>query len=329
MESEWNDKIWSLDEAGFEAEALETFRRQYKLNPLYREFCELTGRKPSQVEQLHQIPFLPIRFFKTNSVRTGQFEPGLRFESSGTTGMTNSRHELPNALLYETSFRKGFELFYGDISDYCVLGLLPSYLERGNSSLVYMVNDWIQQSGHPKSRFYLNEWDLLAETLADLKAKKQPAILIGVSFALLDFADRHPQNLEGITIIETGGMKGRRREMLRAELHDHLKKAFSVENIGSEYGMTELLSQAYSVSNGLFRSVPWMKLLLREEDDPLAIAPAGRPGRGAINIIDLANQHSCAFIATDDAGLIHTDGSFEVLGRLDHSDLRGCSLLVV
>lgn len=329
MESEQNHKIWELRGSDFREAALETFHFQFEHNPLYQSYCRLLGVNPATISQLEQLPFLPIGFFKSQTVRTGQFEPRMRFESSGTTGMTNSRHELPDTVVYEKSFRKGFQQFYGDIKSYCILGLLPSYLERGNSSLVYMVNDWIRDSEHPLSGFYLNEWEKLHQTLCRLEEEQQPTILIGVSFALLDFAGRYPMPLRSVKLIETGGMKGRRREMQRAELHDLLKKAFSLNEIGSEYGMTELLSQAYALREGRFSTVPWMKVLLREEDDPLQVLPEGKPGRGAINIIDLANRHSCAFIATDDAGRTHADGSFEVLGRLDNSDIRGCSLLVV
>lgn len=329
MESEQNHKIWELRESDFREAALETFHFQYEHNPLYQSYCRLLGVNPSAISELEKVPFLPIGFFKSQTVRTGKFEPKIRFESSGTTGMTSSRHELPDTTIYEMSFRKGFQQFYGDITSYCILGLLPSYLERGNSSLVYMVNDWIRESEHPLSGFYLNEWEKLHQTLCRLEQERQPTILIGVSFALLDFAEHYPMPLRSVKLIETGGMKGRRREMQRAELHDLLKKAFSLNEIGSEYGMTELLSQAYALRDGRFSTVPWMKVLLREEDDPLQILPEGKPGRGAINIIDLANRHSCAFIATDDAGRTHADGSFEVLGRLDNSDIRGCSLLVV
>lgn len=327
MESEWNHKILSLTDAGFLQAALQVFRFQYENNPLYRQYTDLLGVNPAGVGQLHQIPFLPIRFFKTCEVKTGDFQPSRVFESSGTTGSINSRHLVKDPALYEASFRKGFELFYGDIKNYCVLGLLPSYLERGQSSLVYMVNDWINASAHPQSGFYLYDFDKLADTLKALEAKGQPTLLIGVTFALLDFAEAQPMPLKHTTIIETGGMKGRKKEMVRAEVHELLKTAFHQNHIHSEYGMTELLSQAYASADGRFRTVPWMKILLREEQDPLQVLPQGHAGRGAVNVIDLANLHSCSFIATDDAAHIYPGESFEILGRLDNSDLRGCSLL--
>lgn len=327
MESEWNHKILTLTEAGFLPAALELFHFQYENNPLYRRYTDLLRVDPGKVRELHQIPFLPIRFFKTDEIKTGQFQPSRIFESSGTTGTVNSRHLIKDTRIYEDSFRKGFELFYGDIKDYCIIGLLPSYLERGQSSLVYMVNDWINNSSHPASGFYLYDFEKLRDTLQELEAKQQPTILIGVTFALVDFAATHPISLKHTTIIETGGMKGRKKEMLRTEVHDLLKTAFQLENIHSEYGMTELLSQAYAQSDGRFKSVPWMKIMLRDEEDPLHVLPEGQAARGAVNIIDLANRHSCAFLATDDAGRIHPNQQFEILGRLDNSDLRGCSLL--
>lgn len=327
MKSEWNDKIVNLREEDFLPAARWLFRYQYENNPLYRSYTDLIDVDPESVKELHQIPFLPIRFFKSHSVKTGEFQPGRVFESSGTTGMINSQHLVKDLSLYEASFRKGFEMFYGDIKKYCVLGLLPSYLERGQSSLVYMVNDWIQASGHPKSGFYLYDFDSLQKTLLELEAATQPTILIGVTFALLDFAAQSPMPLQHTLIMETGGMKGRKKEMVRGEVHEVLKKAFGLKQIHSEYGMTELLSQAYAKAGGKFQSVPWMKILLREEEDPLHVMPAQQAGRGAVNIIDLANIHSCAFIATDDAARLDADGSFQILGRLDNSDLRGCSLL--
>ena len=329
MEREWNDKISRMEPAGFLPLALELFRYQHAHNPLYRQYCDLLQVDPAFVKDMHQIPFLPIRFFKTHAVQTGSFSPGLVFESSGTTGMVNSRHLMPDGWMYEQSFRRGFTHFFGDLQQYAILGLLPYYLERGNSSLVYMVKDWVEKSGHPLSGFYLRDVDRLHDTLLQLQAASQPTILVGVTFALLDFAEAFSMPLKNCLILETGGMKGRRREMIRAEVHEQLKQAFSLSSVGSEYGMTELASQAYALADGRFRAVPWMKILLREEDDPLRVYPADAPGRGAINIIDLANLHSCAFLATDDAGRVHDDGSFEVLGRLDNADLRGCSLLVV
>lgn len=327
MNREWNDKIWELRADDFLSAALTLFQHQYQHNQLYRNYVDLLGRDPGSVRQLHQIPFLPIRFFKSQQVMTSHFEPELVFESSGTTGMTPSRHAVKEVGRYIQSFRKGFHHFYGDIRNYCVLGLLPSYLERQHSSLVYMVDDWIRSSGHPQSGFYLYDFEGLSHTLRHLEAARQPTILIGVTFALLDFAQAHPLPLRHTLVMETGGMKGRRQEMQRPEVHDILKNAFQLTQVHSEYGMTELLSQAYAKADGFFEPVPWMRILLREEDDPMSITPEGESGRGAVNVIDLANRDSCAFIATDDAGRLYPDGRFEILGRLDNSDIRGCSLL--
>lgn len=331
MKSQWNDKIFSVKEEGFEALALEIFRYQHTQNPVYRSFADALGVRPDQVQRLEEIPFLPIRFFKSHDIRTGQFEPLLQFESSGTTGMVSSRHLVRDPALYRESFLRCFELFYGDVKDYCIIGLLPSYLERGQSSLVYMVNELIARSGHPDSGFYLHEFDELHRLLNRLEAEGQRVWLIGVTFALLDFAATHALPLQQSIILETGGMKGRRQEMVRAEVQAILKNAFNLKEIHSEYGMTELFSQAYAKADGLFSTPPWMKLLLREEEDPLQLLPwrgvADRPRSGAVNIIDLANIDSCCFIATDDAARLHPNGQFEILGRLDNSDVRGCSLL--
>ncbi|MFT3675551.1 MAG: acyl transferase [Chitinophagaceae bacterium] len=331
MKSQWNDKIFSVDEAGFEALALELFRYQHAQNPVYRAFADLLGVQPGQVQRLEEIPFLPIRFFKSHEVRTGHFEPVLQFESSGTTGMISSRHLVRDPALYRESFLRCFERFYGDVRDYCIIGLLPSYLERGQSSLVYMVNELVARSGHPDSGFYLHEFDELHQLLNRLEAEGQRVWLIGVTFALLDFAATHALPLRQSIVLETGGMKGRRQEMVRAEVQAVLKNAFGLKEIHSEYGMTELFSQAYAKADGLFSTPPWMKLLLREEEDPLQLLPwrgaADRPRSGAVNIIDLANADSCCFIATDDAARLHPNGQFEILGRLDNSDVRGCSLL--
>ena len=338
MESQQNDKIFSIkNDNEFREVALWTFRRQYGQNSLYREFCDILGVTPKKVNSLEKVPFLPIRFFKSHEVKTGSFEPELVFESSGTTGMRNSRHLVKSAELYKESFMEGFRLAYGEPSKYCILGLLPSYLERGNSSLVHMVGELIRRSENPDSGFYLREEENLHELLLRLEDAGQPAILIGVTFALLDFAEKYRMNLRHTIVMETGGMKGRRKEMIREELHSILKDAFGVSEIHAEYGMTELLSQAYSKGNGIFHCPPWMKVFARDETDPLRVGSReqgagsreqGTVNSGALNIIDLANIHSCSFIATDDACRIHADGSFEVTGRLDGSDLRGCSLLI-
>jgi hypothetical protein len=304
------------------------FRFQYQNNAVYRSYCDALQVPVNQVRHIHQIPFLPISFFKSHNVSSGGISiNGLIFESSGTTGMQPSRHVVPDGQLYEQSFRRTFTRFYGPVHDYCVIGLLPSYLERQHSSLVYMVQDLITQSGHEKSGFYLYDFENLAQTLRQLEAAGQKTILFGVTYALLDFAEQHPMPLQHTIVVETGGMKGRKKELLRAEVHALLKKAFSLNSIHSEYGMTELLSQAYALQDGRFQTPPWMRVLVREEDDPLAIHTA--TATGGINIIDLANIYSCAFIATEDVGRLHADGSFEVLGRLDHAEIRGCSLLVL
>ena len=285
----------------------------------------------STIDTIEKIPFLPIAFFKTHRITTTDFEPQLIFESSGTTQTTNSRHLIKDIGLYEKSFNKAFEIFYGNRQNWCIIALLPSYLERNNSSLVLMADRLIKQSKHPASGFYLNELDALKKTITQLEAQGQKTLLLGVTFALLDFAESFPMPLKHTTIMETGGMKGRREEITRQRVHEILTTSFQIPTIQSEYGMTELLSQAYSNGNGIFNCPPWMKILIREDDDPLVVnaSAKGNSISGAINIIDLANIYSCSFIATDDAGKLYPDNSFEVLGRLDNSDIRGCSLLVL
>ncbi len=326
MKCEIEDKIFCVNEEGFEALAIEIFQFQYAHNPVYRAYADVLGKTPAVVRSLHEIPFLPIRFFKTHAVKTGMFEPEAIFESSGTTQTTNSRHWVKSLALYKESFCRAFELFYGDIRNWCVLGLLPSYLERQHSSLVVMVNELIRQSAHPESGFYLYDHQKLSNTLQELEQRAVPTLLIGVTFGLLDFAETHSLPLKHTIVMETGGMKGRRKEMVREEVHEILTSAFQVPVIHSEYGMSELLSQAYSKGKGVFSTPPWMKVLIREMDDPLTVHYTGN---GLINVIDLANLYSCAFIATDDVGKLWENGSFEVNGRADHSDLRGCSLLAV
>lgn len=326
--------ISAIEPGRFEDQAIELFQLQYQGNPIYKNYVDALGIIPSTITRLESIPFLPIRFFKTHKVQTGEFAAELVFESSGTSGTIPSYHYIKDAGLYRKSFLEGFKRMYGDPADYCIIGLLPSYLERQNSSLVYMVNELIRESNHPQGGFYLGHLDRLRKTLDELSFDPRPCLLIGVSFALLDFAEQFPGPLSNIIIMETGGMKGRRKELVRAELYDRLKTAFSIQSIHSEYGMTELLSQAYSKGEGLFQTPPWMKIMLRDEEDPLTIKTASSANidktlSGAINVIDLANIHSCCFIATEDAGQLHPDGSFEVLGRIDHSDIRGCSLMAV
>jgi phenylacetate-coenzyme A ligase PaaK-like adenylate-forming protein len=299
---------------------------QYKNNLVYRQWCELSGSNPAGSKTLKEIPALPIGFFKTHRVISGEFQPEIVFESSGTTGMLNSRHEVRELDIYRESFLRAFELFYGDAAKWCVVGLLPAYLERQGSSLVYMVEELIRRSGHRESGFYLHDHEKLANTLGKLEKAQQPTLLIGVTFGLLDFAEAFPQRLEHTVVMETGGMKGRRKEITRAEVHQLLKQGLGVNAVHSEYGMTELLSQAYSQGDGRFVCPPWMKVLVRDEEDPLSVKETGR---GLLQVIDLANRDSCGFIATEDVGRVYEDGSFEVWGRLDHSDVRGCSLLVV
>jgi phenylacetate-coenzyme A ligase PaaK-like adenylate-forming protein len=326
MKAEWNHKIFNVTEAGFDALALEIFRFQYANNELYHAFADAVGCPPGKVDCMGKIPFLPVRFFKSHRVVTTLFEPIAVFESSGTTGIVNSHHYVKDLAMYEESFLKGFERAYGPVSDWCIVGLLPSYVERKGSSLVYMVEKLISLSHHVRSGFYLNDYEQLIAVLLELETSKQKTLLVGVTFALLDLTEKINMPLQYTVILETGGMKGRRREMIRNEVHDQLKKAFSAEVIHSEYGMTELLSQAYSKGNGIFNCPPWMKIILRDDEDPFLLK---RQGSGTINVIDLANIWSCSFLATDDAGRIRPDGSFEVLGRIDGSDLRGCSLLTV
>jgi hypothetical protein len=311
----------------FDQATLDLYSLHYKENSVYRQYCDLIGRTPQQVKSVGDIPFLPIQFFKTKRIGLGDFEPQIRFSSSGTTGMVTAQHLVKDLGLYEQSFRKGFSHFYGPITDYCVLALLPAYLERQGSSLIYMAQDMITKSGHPHSGFYLNNLEKLTETLKLLEGQGQKTLLLGVSFALLDLAEQFPQKLAHTIVMETGGMKGRRKEMIREELHAVLKQGLGVDQIHSEYGMTELLSQAYSTGNSLFKTPPWMRVMARSTDDPLGQIAAGKSG--GLNIIDLANSHSCPFIATQDLGKVYPDGSFEVLGRFDHADVRGCNLMVL
>jgi len=319
--------IFSIQtEADFVQAALQTFGYQYQHNQVYQRFCTLLGRTPDKVRQLTDIPFLPIEFFKSEAVYCGNERPTTIFTSSGTTGSQTSRHYVKDLAVYQQSFRQGFADFYGNIEEYTVLALLPSYLERTGSSLITMVADLIERSGSADSGFYLNEYDLLAEKLTSLDRSGRKVLLIGVSFALLDLVETHRFQLKNTIVMETGGMKGRRKELIREELHAILCEGFGVEHIHSEYGMTELLSQAYSAGSGLYESVRWLKVLIRDTNDALSYQ---RPLKtGGINLIDLANIHSCSFIATQDLGRLHPDGKFEVLGRFDNADIRGCNLLI-
>ena len=342
MSCEWHDKIFSVGPKDFAQLAFEIFQFQLANNPVYRSYINAIGVRSAAVDKIEKIPFLPISFFKTDQVKTGEFNEQIIFESSGTTQTTTSRHYVKDLSIYADSFTRGFEDTYGPINEWCILGLLPSYLERNNSSLVYMVDSLIKQSEHPQSGFFLYDLEKLKAILLSLEDIKQKTLLVGVTHALLDFAEKFPPDsyrkpLHYTTIVETGGMKGRRKEQTRMEVHEQLKKAFGQNDIHSEYGMTELLSQAYSKKEGRFQSPPWMRVMIRDEEDPLSVsvprfetvAQIAEPVSGAINIIDLANVYSCSFIATDDVGKLYPDKSFEVLGRMDGSDLRGCSLLTV
>ncbi|WP_415580764.1 acyl transferase [Flavobacterium longum] len=311
----------------FEKVALKVFRFQHEHNNVYREFCDYLGVDSQKVKSLEKIPFLPISFFKSHDVMTDEHPVQQIFTSSGTTGMATSRHLVTDVSLYEESYRRAFAQFYGNIEDYAVLALLPSYLERGGSSLIYMVDDLIKLSNNPDSGFYLHNQEELAVKLKMLDEAGQNVLLIGVTYALLDMLEAHQFSLQNTIIMETGGMKGRRKEMIREELHAVLCKGFGVHSIHSEYGMTELLSQAYSLGDGIFECPDWMRILVRDTEDALSYVDGGKTG--GINVIDLANINSCAFIATQDLGKKYADGSFEVLGRFDHSDIRGCNLMVM
>ena len=311
----------------FEKIALKTFRFQYENNLVYREFCDFLKTEVQKVKSLEQIPFLPIQFFKSHAVVSSTNAAEETFTSSGTTGMATSKHFVTDISLYEESYRKGFSQFYGNIEDYVVLALLPSYLEREGSSLIYMVEDLIQMTNNPESGFYLHNHEELIEKLTRLNNLGQNVILIGVTYALLDLIEKHPFQLQNTIIMETGGMKGQRKEMIREELHEQLCQGFGVTAIHSEYGMTELLSQAYSLGNGVFECPSWMQILVRDTEDALTYVADGKTG--GINVIDLANINSCSFIATQDLGKKNPNNSFEVLGRFDNSDIRGCNLMVM
>ncbi|WP_396602926.1 acyl transferase [Algibacter sp. R77976] len=311
----------------FEDLALQIFKFQFENNRVYRSFCDLLYKHPSEVKTLKDIPFLPIQFFKTRDVLSSKTPVERIFTSSGTSGTETSKHHVTDLNIYHQSYTKGFEQFYGKIEDYVVLGLLPSYLERDGSSLIYMVDSMIKTSQHPESGFYLNNLSELKDTLIKLDAEGKKVLLIGVSFALLDLIESFQFKLKNTIIMETGGMKGRRKELIREELHNTLKKGFGVDHIHSEYGMTELLSQAYSKGDGIFNCPPWMRVLTRDTEDALTLQNTGKTG--GLNVIDLANINSCSFIATQDLGTTNNNGSFEVIGRFDNSDIRGCNLMVL
>ncbi|MGM8362399.1 acyl transferase [Flavobacterium sp. ARAG 55.4] len=311
----------------FEKIALKVFRFQYENNLVYKEFCDFLKTDVQRVKTIQQIPFLPIQFFKSHQVVSNNNPIQTTFTSSGTTGMITSKHLVTDVTLYEESYRKGFSEFYGNIENYVILALLPSYLERDGSSLIYMVEDLIKLSNHPESGFYLHNHEDLIEKLIELDQSGQNIILIGVTYALLDLIEKQKFELQNTIIMETGGMKGKRKEMIREELHEQLCDGFGVSAIHSEYGMTELLSQAYSLGNGVFECPSWMQVLIRDTEDALTYIPQGKTG--GINVIDLANINSCSFIATQDLGKKYPNNSFEVLGRFDNSDIRGCNLMVL
>lgn len=325
--------ILNVNAESFPLIAQRLFLHHHACNSLYRQYCDALRVDPARVQTLEHIPYLPISFFKTHRVVAStpaypmDASDSLVFESSGTTaGQVVSRHYVADAALYRASLLLGFRQYYGDPSGYAILALLPSYLERQNASLVYMAEALMQASGHPDNGFYLHEWDLLQHKIELLEQQGQKTLLLGVTFALLDFAAAHPMALRHTLVMETGGMKGRKQELTRGEVHQLLQQQWQLPAVHAEYGMTELLSQAYSAGGGTFASSATMRVLVRDINDPLDTTTTGT---GALNIIDLANAHSCPFIATEDLGTVAADGTFTVLGRMDHSALRGCSLLAI
>jgi len=329
MKDELFERIFSLNEhndVGFEKLALELFELHSKKNETYREFIGHLGIDTTAINRVDQIPFMPISFFKHHSVGIFTAPPEAIFLSSGTTGSVRSQHHVADLKIYDKSLLTSFNQFFGNAKDHCILALLPSYLDRSNSSLVYMTQKLMKKSGHSENGFYLDRLTKLSKVLKRNSQNGIKTLLIGVTFALLELAEKHPQLLKDCTILETGGMKGRRKEMPREEVHDLLKSAFGVDQIASEYGMTELLSQAYSLRDGIFKTPPWMRVYVRETTDPRNVSERGK---GALNIIDLANKYSCPFIATEDLGHVHQDHSFEVLGRMNDAEVRGCNLMVV
>ena len=322
-------QLFETNESNFTNHALAVFHYQYHHQKVYRQYADLLGVQPNAIQSIDDVPFMPISFFKTQIILDDDDTSGiddrmLVFESSGTTGEVSSKHYIRHPTIYQHSFLNGFTHFFGDVKQYTILALLPSYIDRGNSSLVYMVDALMKESGKPNNGFYLSNHADLHTVLKQLEAKKEPTFLIGVTYALLDFAEKFPMPLKYVKIMETGGMKGRRKEEIRENVHAILKKAFGLDQIYSEYGMTELLSQAYSFRDGLFSCPPWMKICIRDRNDPLQVR---KIGSGAINCIDLANLHSCSFIATEDIGEVLPDGDFYIHGRLDNTSLRGCSLM--
>ena len=324
MDTSFIEKIFSASTVQL-SQILEVFRFQYSNNQVYRQWCDCLKINIAEIDAVEKIPFLPISFFKTHKVVCGNFQPELIFESSGTTQTINSKHYVKSGKIYEESFVKGFQHFYGNIDEYCIIGLLPNYLEKGNSSLIKMVDGLIKLSNHEESGFYLYDFVQLHALLQTLESRQQKTLLFGVTFALLDFAEQFPMQLQHTIVMDTGGMKGRKKEMTRNEVREFLQKNLGVKTIHSEYGMTELLSQAYSQGEGKYFCPAWMQVWMRDENDPLLVR---QKGKGLLNIIDLANIYSCSFIATDDVGSTG-ENYFEIWGRRDNSDLRGCNLLVV
>jgi len=321
------NKIFSTNiSQNFENIALEIFRFQYSQNSVYREYVNYLGFSADDISNIEDIPFLPVEFFKTHKIILDNLEPEIAFLSSSTTGSTPSRHYVFDTNIYKKSYVKAFQYFFGKPEDFCFLALLPSYIEREGSSLIYMINELMKLSNHQANGYYLNEYDEIIEKIKVLKSQKQKFILFGVTYALLDFAELLNLEIELGIVMETGGMKGKRKELSKPEIHELLKKGLKTNQIHSEYGMTELLSQAYSFGNNLFQCPPWMKVLIRDTYDPFNYIENGTTG--GINIIDLANIFSCSFIETKDLGKMHQNGQFEVLGRFDNSDIRGCNLLV-
>ena len=324
---ELEQRIFEVNDLSFEQLALEVFQYQAQHNEVYRKYLEHLRVDYSSINRIDRIPFLPISLFKTHNVYAGVGAPEATFSSSGTTGAETSKHYVAKLSVYERSFLHGFKLFYGNPSDYCFLALLPSYLEREGASLVYMVQRLIEESRHKSSGFFLHNQDELVNILLEQEKIGQPTVVIGVTFALLELASQFSLNLTNTIVMETGGMKGRGKELVRSEMHEILKKSLGLKSVHSEYGMTELLSQAYSKGDGIFETPPWMKVLTRDPYDPFSVMSFGQSG--AINIIDLANIYSCSFIQTDDLGIVYPNGTFEILGRMDGSQIRGCNLLVL
>lgn len=322
-----SQRIISVNSLTFDDLTLEVFRLQYDQNPVYRSFVDALGKHPTDIKRADEVPFLPIEFFKTKNVKTGEWNTNSVFESSGTGQSGTSKHQVFDEVFYLQNCLTTFESAYGTIKDYTILALLPSYLERSNSGLVSMVNYFIQETGKATSGFFLNEFKALNDMLLTLRDRKEKVLLIGVTFGLLDFSEAFQMDFPDLIVMETGGMKGRREEMIREDVHSVLKGAFSVEQIHSEYGMTELFSQAYSSGDGVFNPSRTMRVIARDLNDPLTYPYAGR--NGGLNIVDLANFNTCSFIETKDMGVVHQDGAFEVKGRIDNAELRGCNLMII